>query len=173
MAAAQPASHVAIAAGPSPATASAASAIASSVLLRLHHPQLRHPQRLRRDAGIRQEQSVRRKEVRAKANRSKVNQDPTKARRRGTCRFECCPRQDSQSRPRGFSTTPDAGAVLNCFGKVMDGLASTRMVLSRVRFQPCRYRANKNSALAPGGRILFLPSGRSRIAPAVGRGFGT
>ena len=43
-----------------------------------------------------------------------------------------------------ISTSPEARAVLNGFGKVINGLASARTVLGRARLQPCRYLEMKS-----------------------------
>ena len=109
------------------------------LLLRLHHPQLRHPQRLPRElrnprrGPRRPPGTVSPNEVRAdKSNRRKVSQDPVKRAGAGHIDMNNVLVKIRKIGREGFNS-PEAIAVRSAFGKVMDGLASARMVLGRAR----------------------------------------
>jgi hypothetical protein len=171
--AAQPLSHVAVAAAASPATAWGASAVTSAASPTTASSAT--PASAASQAGTQKSATrpARRRPGNSQSERTNCGQKPSSQSQSGPC----------EARRRGHVRRNDVRVNIRkivregfnlpgSFGKVMDGLASVRMVLGRARvvsgrarFQPCRYRANMIAGFSSWGTLLFLPSSRNRIAP--------
>jgi hypothetical protein len=127
------------------------------LLLRRHHPQLRHPQRLPwelrnpRPGPRRPPGTVSQNEVSAdKSNRRKVSQDPVK--RAGAGHIDM---NDVRVKIHKMLFSMVSGRSWMVRQALEWFWVGHEWFWARARFPPCRDRANKNAGLSPEERFSF------------------